>query len=44
MHIAPKDMKVRKLKSLKEEKETCQNSDKFRSFLINQKKKYKFEL
>lgn len=44
MHIASGEMKAKKLKSLEEENESFQDTDKFNSSPINQKKKHKIEL
>ena len=44
MHIASGEMKVKKLKRLEEENETLHDdSDKFESSPINQKKKHKIK-
>jgi hypothetical protein len=44
MHIVPREMKVKKLRSLEEGKEILPDSDKFKSYPINQKKKHKIKL
>jgi len=45
MHIVSGEMKVKKLKRLEEGNETLpDNSDKFESSAINQKKKHKIKL